>query len=157
DAAGPPARGRSDLGRVRAALGGGARARGRGRGRRGPGRSQGAITPQERMRVIVLASGSAGNAALFESGGTRVLVDAGIGPRTLAKKLKEAGADPPSAIVITHAHQDHVGHCLRLSRWLKIPIYASESTARSAELRGGEQVRVFSPREPFEIGALTVS
>jgi phosphoribosyl 1,2-cyclic phosphodiesterase len=109
------------------------------------------------MKVIVLASGSAGNATLFESGGTRVLVDAGIGPRTLAKKLQEAGADPPSAIVITHAHQDHVGHCLRLSRWLKIPVYASEATARCEALRGREQVRVFSPREPFAIGALTVS
>jgi phosphoribosyl 1,2-cyclic phosphodiesterase len=109
------------------------------------------------MKVVVIASGSGGNATLFESGGTRVLVDAGVGPRTLADKLREAGSDLPQAIVITHAHQDHVGQCLRLSRRFKIPIYASEATARIDLFHGREQVRVYSPREPFMIGALTIS
>ena len=109
------------------------------------------------MKVVVIASGSRGNATLFESSGTRVLVDAGVGLRMLAHKLREAGSELPQAIVITHAHQDHVGQCLRLSRRLKIPIYASEATARIELLRGREQVRVYSPREPFEIGSLTVS
>lgn len=109
------------------------------------------------MKVLVLASGSAGNAALFSSRGTGILVDAGIGPRSLAQKLGEAGAALPDAIVITHAHQDHVGHCLRIARRLKIPIYASEATARCEVLRGRGEVRVYSPREPFEIGALTVA
>lgn len=109
------------------------------------------------MKVVIIASGSGGNATLFESHGTRVLVDAGVGPRTLADKLREAGSELPEAIVLTHAHQDHVGQCLRLSRRFKIPIYASEATARIELLRGREQVRVYSPREPFAIGALTIS
>src|SRR5262249_22711970 len=146
DADAPPARGRSDLGGVRAARGGGP-PRG---GARGAPRYRGAErarTPPARMKGTILASGSEGHAGRFASGETRVLVDAGIGPRTLVKKLREAGAAPPDAIVITHAHQDHVGHAVRLSRRLKIPIYASEATARCEELRGREQVRVYSPRE----------
>ena len=109
------------------------------------------------MKVVVIASGSGGNATLFASRGTSVLVDAGIGPRALADKLREVGGELPQAIVITHAHQDHLGQCLRLSRRLKIPIYASEATSRIELLRGREEVRVYSPREPFAIGALTLS
>lgn len=109
------------------------------------------------MKVAILASGSSGNATLFSAGGTSVLVDAGIGPRVLARKLGEIGADSPQAIVITHAHQDHVGQCLKLSKRLKIPVYASEATSRCEALRGREQVRVYDPREPFMIGALTVA
>ncbi|MEO7329922.1 MAG: MBL fold metallo-hydrolase [Minicystis sp.] len=109
------------------------------------------------MKVAILASGSAGNATLFSAQGTSVLVDAGIGPRTLARKLGEIGADLPQAIIITHAHQDHVGHCLKLSKRLKIPVYASEATSRCEALRGREQVRVYDAREPFVIGALTIA
>jgi phosphoribosyl 1,2-cyclic phosphodiesterase len=109
------------------------------------------------MRIVLLASGSAGNASLFEAEGTSVLVDAGIAPRTLEAKLGAAGARLPQAIVVTHAHQDHVGQCLRLARRLKIPIYASEATARTPLLHGREEVRTFSAREPFAIGALTIA
>ncbi len=108
------------------------------------------------MRIVVLASGSAGNATLFEAGGTRVLVDAGIGPRALVEALRGAGVEgPPDAVVLTHEHQDHFGQCLRLARKLKIPIHASEATARMPALHGREGVRVFGMREPFAIGALT--
>jgi phosphoribosyl 1,2-cyclic phosphodiesterase len=109
------------------------------------------------MRVIILASGSAGNASLFEAAGTSVLVDAGIAPRALEAKLTTAGARLPDAIVVTHAHQDHVGQCLRLARRLRIPVYASEATARTETLHGRSEVKVFSAREPFAIGALTIA
>lgn len=108
------------------------------------------------MRITVLASGSSGNATLLESRGTRVLVDAGIGSRTLARKLRETGTEGlPHAIVVTHAHGDHVGHCARLARKLRIPVYATPATDRAAHL--GADVRTFAPRGTFAIAALTVS
>jgi phosphoribosyl 1,2-cyclic phosphodiesterase len=108
------------------------------------------------VRIVLLASGSAGNASLFEAEGVSVLVDAGIAPRALEAKLAATGARLPDAIVITHAHQDHVGQSLRLARRLKIPIYASEATARIPALHGREEVKIFSAREPFAIGTLTL-
>ena len=109
------------------------------------------------MRIVVLACGSAGNASLFEAEGTSVLIDAGIAPRTLEARLAAADARLPDAIVITHAHQDHVGHALRLARRLKIPIHVSEATARTPTLHGREEITIFSAREPFAIGKLTIA
>lgn len=108
------------------------------------------------MRITVLASGSSGNATLLESRGTRILVDAGIGSRTLARKLQETGTEGlPHAIVVTHAHGDHVGQCARLARKLRVPVYATEATDRAAQL--GADVRAFGPHDTFTLGAVTVS
>lgn len=114
------------------------------------------------MKITIIASGSGGNATLFASRGTRVLVDAGVGPRVLEQCLSAAGSGgalgwAPDAIVITHAHADHVGVAAKYNKKHKIPIYASEATARAAELGDPARVRSFSPREPFAIGALTFS
>src|SRR4051812_48986585 len=98
------------------------------------------------MKIVILASGSSGNATLFEAGGTRVLVDAGIGPRGLSTRLGAIGVGAPDAIVITHEHSDHVGHALRIAKQHKIPIWASEATARSEKLAGRDGLRVFSAR-----------
>jgi phosphoribosyl 1,2-cyclic phosphodiesterase len=110
------------------------------------------------MRVFILASGSSGNATVFESKGTRVLVDAGIGPRTLERKLREAGASGmPHAIVVTHAHGDHLGSYSKIGAKLGIPVYMTESTARFARPTGEVSLQYYSPRQPFAIGALTLS
>jgi phosphoribosyl 1,2-cyclic phosphodiesterase len=102
------------------------------------------------MRVSILASGSKGNASLYESGGTRLLVDAGIGVRALL-----AHAPRIDGIVVTHAHSDHVGNCQRLARKLNAPLYLSEATARA--ISPGAPTVTFSPREPFQVGTITVS
>ncbi|MFO0661668.1 MAG: MBL fold metallo-hydrolase [Polyangiaceae bacterium] len=110
------------------------------------------------VKISVLASGSAGNCSLYESGNTRVIVDAGIGPRKLAKKLKEVGCSGPiSGIVITHAHSDHVGHAEKLARATGAPLFMSEATSRHVSMPASIDTREFHAREPFEIGGLVVS
>lgn len=76
---------------------------------------------------------------LYELGETRVLVDAGMRPKGAGEEsLPDLGAladSPPDAVVLTHAHLDHVGALPLVRRaFPDIPIYASEATKRIAEL-----------------------
>lgn len=109
------------------------------------------------MRVTVLTSGSGGNATLFESARTSILVDAGIGPRVLELALTDLGARQPDAIVITHAHLDHFGNAARIARRRGIPVYLTEATSREVALPGGVEEYRFGTRDPFEIGDLVVA
>ena len=63
-----------------------------------------------RVRFRILASGSSGNATLIEAGRTRVLLDAGLGPRILAGRLRAAGVEPDTlaAVILSHEHIDHI-------------------------------------------------
>lgn len=82
------------------------------------------------MRFCTLASGSKANATLVEIAETRLLVDNGLGPRILAKRLAQAGVVPQSisAIVVTHEHIDHVkGIAQAVAKW-HWPVYATRGT-----------------------------
>lgn len=109
------------------------------------------------MRVTVLASGSSGNATLFTSRTTRVLVDAGIGPRLLEEALVAAGEQLPDAIVVTHAHQDHVGEAARIAKRRRIPVYTTEATARAVAFPAVVDEYRFDTREPFAIGDMVLT
>lgn len=90
------------------------------------------------MKVWVLGSGSSGNAVLLECDGSRVIVDAGFGVRTLARRLRSAGVDPQSVegCVITHDHSDHVhGAAAAVRRW-GWTLHATAGTARCTALAG---------------------
>lgn len=101
------------------------------------------------MRVSILASGSRGNATLFQTPTTSILVDAGTSLRALTPRAPRL-----DAIVITHAHQDHTGEYARLARRLKAQVYMTEATARAVQ--PGGKVTLFGTREPLVIRDLTV-
>jgi phosphoribosyl 1,2-cyclic phosphodiesterase len=79
------------------------------------------------VRVFVLGSGSSGNALLVESRGTRVMIEAGIGPRIVAGRLAELGLElrpgDLHGIVATHEHGDHFGQADRLATAFGAPLY----------------------------------
>ncbi len=60
-------------------------------------------------RFTALASGSAGNACLIEDNGFGVLVDFGLGPRTLAGRMAARGLSWRNVdfVLLTHTHTDH--------------------------------------------------
>ncbi|MBY0439890.1 MAG: MBL fold metallo-hydrolase [Burkholderiales bacterium] len=112
------------------------------------------------MRFCSLGSGSSGNAWLVESGGTRVLIDCGIGPDRLTARLVQAGADPGciDAILVTHEHDDHVGGAAAFARRHSIPVYATYGTVQGAgsALSGMARLHEIAPSGRFSIGALEV-
>jgi len=84
------------------------------------------------MRIVSLASGSSGNALLVDDGETRLLVDCGIGPRTLRARLAAASVRPEDvhAVAVTHEHDDHTrGLAAAIKRWAW-PVIGSEGTIR---------------------------
>lgn len=74
-------------------------------------------------RFTVLASGSSGNASLLEVGGFGLLIDCGLPPRELGRRLAVVGRpwEAVSAAILTHTHGDHwnkytLAHLAKLRR-----------------------------------------
>ena len=88
-------------------------------GRACPERSgQGGREPAMALGFNVLGSGSKGNSTLVRLDGAGVLLDAGLGPRSLAARLEAVGSgwDGVRGAILTHTHGDHA-HDVTL-RWL---------------------------------------
>jgi phosphoribosyl 1,2-cyclic phosphodiesterase len=94
---------------------------------------------------------------LLESGGTRLLIDAGFGPRTLARRMKLAGVDAASvaACVVTHDHSDHVRGVRQAARRWGWQVFATAGTAEAPDLVG-MQVTTFAPGRNVCVGSFEV-
>jgi phosphoribosyl 1,2-cyclic phosphodiesterase len=82
------------------------------------------------MRVCSLASGSRGNSIFIESDDCRILIDAGISALKIKNGLMTIGIEPDSidAIILTHAHRDHVNGAGVFSYQFKIPVWGHPDT-----------------------------
>lgn len=111
------------------------------------------------MIVAPLGSGSAGNAYYFESDGTAILVDAGLGPRETKKRLETVGLEIErlKAIVLTHEHYDHIRGAEKIARKYAIPIYLTRGTLDASTIERIETpLVVFDNNTTFTIGELAV-
>lgn len=82
------------------------------------------------MHIHILASGSSGNAILFDSGSSRLLIDAGLSCRAIEQRLAALGlrAGDLNAILISHEHSDHIKGLEVLARRYRLPVYARPKT-----------------------------
>src|SRR5688572_23443764 len=96
------------------------------------------------MLIAPLSSGSAGNAYWFESDGTAILVDAGLGPRETKKRLEIVGRgiENLKAIVVTHEHYDHIRGAEKIAR--KTIHDAADPACFVVEARDGTRVGIAS-------------
>lgn len=87
-----------------------------------------------RMHIIVLNSGSNGNAVYVESAksGAGVLLDCGISRKQIEVRLKVHGrfADRVRGVFITHEHGDHVRGLEVFNRMYHAPLHLTEETYR---------------------------
>jgi len=112
------------------------------------------------MRLVVLGSGSEGNAVVVEAGGRRLLVDAGFSRREIKRRLAKVGLTPEDlhGVVLTHEHLDHVRGVERFCRKRRVPIYATAGTVSGMTLRPevAELVRPCRSGVPFEAAGFVV-
>ncbi len=112
-----------------------------------------------RLSFLSLASGSSGNCYYLGTPEYGMLIDAGIGIRTIRKVLKERLIDFSKiiAVLITHDHADHIKTVGCLGEKYSIPIYATEAVHRGIEKSRyveellGASRRIIEKEIPFSI------
>lgn len=120
------------------------------------------------MELCVIASGSGGNATVVAEGETAILIDDGIPMKTLSSGLREMGLSPASlsGVLVTHSHSDHIGCLNTLSKSFRIPLFATEETAASADFAFREYTKKYgfemewfyiSPGTSFDFGSLSIT
>lgn len=79
------------------------------------------------LHFVSFGSGSSGNCCLLYTDSEGIVIDAGVGVRTLKKHLKSYGLSlfSASAILVTHDHADHVRSVGCLSSDYNLPVYAT--------------------------------
>ena len=103
-----------------------------------------------------------GNSVFVATDRTRLLLDAGISRRELARRLAAIGEDVTrlDAVLVTHEHTDHtcgIATLAKLSEW-RLPVYVTKGTA--AYMEWGERapvMEVFQAGCGFRIGDFDVS
>lgn len=111
------------------------------------------------MRVVVLGSGSSGNALVVESGSRRLLIDAGFSCKELERRFELVGIDGAGfdGVLLTHEHGDHIRGAARFGRRYRVPLFATEGTF--AGFRPGRhppERRIVRSGEPLEVGAFRI-
>jgi len=112
-----------------------------------------------------LGSGSSGNCYYLGNKHYGILIDAGIGPRIIKKRLAEYDIELTSiqAVLITHDHYDHIRAAGHLGEKLSIPVYATRKVHKGIAanplvkpgLNGSR--RYIDKGNPFNIANLSIT
>ena len=87
------------------------------------------------LNFICFGSGSSGNCYFLYTETSGILIDAGLGLRTLKKRFADYGLslEHIKAVLITHDHADHVKSVGSLSSDLCLPVYATRRVLKGIE------------------------
>jgi phosphoribosyl 1,2-cyclic phosphodiesterase len=112
------------------------------------------------MKLVPLASGSAGNSFVVQSDRGGLLVDAGISAKQIEVRMARAGLDPKalSAIMLSHGHTDHTKGVGVFSRKHKLPVWMNRGTWKVAETGLGKlhAVEFFETGRIFQVAGFRV-
>lgn len=89
--------------------------------------------------LVILGSGSQGNAFALVHEGAILMLDAGFSLREIDRRLGAAGLDAAAivGVAITHEHGDHAAGATKLAKRHAVPLLASMGSWRGVA-RGGE-------------------
>jgi phosphoribosyl 1,2-cyclic phosphodiesterase len=111
------------------------------------------------LQLFVLASGSKANAVLLCDGPHKILIDAGLGIRSMTAALGSISVrlDQISAVLITHDHSDHVRGLNKLLDKSRAPVYASAGTLNALDYMIPARIQTTALNgEMVEIGSFAV-
>ena len=114
---------------------------------------------QSKYKFFCLGSGSSGNCYYLGTSQYGILIDAGIGIRTIRKTLKEYGIamERITGVLITHDHADHIKTVGCLGDKLNIPVYTTEAIhdgivrSRYVDAKLQTTKRIIEKENPFSI------
>lgn len=118
------------------------------------------------LNFITFGSGSSGNCYYLYTEEESLMIDVGVGTRSLKKHFKEYGLhlDKIDNILITHDHADHVKSVGSVSRDYGIPVYTTHRVHVGIENNycvrckiSQERVKVIKPGETFHLGNFEVT
>ena len=118
------------------------------------------------LRFISFGSGSSGNCYYLYTETDALLIDCGVGIRTLKKHFRNYGRSVFSVrhILITHDHADHIKSVGSISHELKVPVYATAAVHEGIDRNycvsrkvEADKRRYVSPDQPFEAGQFRVT
>ena len=113
------------------------------------------------IQTCALQSGSNGNCLYVETADTRLLFDAGISARLAEQRLAEHNRDirAVEALIISHAHSDHVRAAGVFHRRFSLPVYITAGAFRACRGKLGElrDVRHFSCGDSLQFGDTLVA
>lgn len=114
------------------------------------------------LRFVSLQSGSNGNCFFVESNGVRLLFDAGLTGLQTKRRLESFGVDISSiqAVIISHAHSDHIYYAGVLKRQYNLPIWMTSGTFQKIlttnKLGNVSDPHIFSGGDTLQFGAIKV-
>lgn len=117
------------------------------------------------LEFLSLASGSSGNCYYLGNSQSGILIDVGIGVRTIKKGLKDAGItfDKIVGIFVTHDHADHIKNVGVLGEKHNIPVYTTEAIHAGIDRSRwvGEKLyasrRILEKEVPFDLFGFTIT
>ena len=114
------------------------------------------------LSLHTFASGSEGNCLLVSNEQTHLLVDVGISCKRISASLTQLGLTyrDISAVLITHAHSDHICGLATLVKHYSIPLYVTPAAARQICYRVAGVEPLLHPIQAgdvFRIGGVKIS
>lgn len=118
------------------------------------------------LHYVSFGSGSSGNCSLLYTDEEALLIDAGVGVRTLKKHLKSYGLTLRDSlgILITHDHADHVRSVGCLSHDYNLPVFtthgAHEGITKNWSVRKKiepDHVKIIEKGTSFHLGPFTIT
>lgn len=88
------------------------------------------------LRFVSFGSGSSGNCYMLYTDNDALIIDAGVGLRTLKKYCRDFGVSLSHVhyLLVTHDHADHIKCVGSISHELNLPVYATEKVHQGIDL-----------------------